>query len=180
MGVVNSRLKEVINRNIVVSLALEQGFNAYLPVYDEGIDFILYRESDRALRKVQLKSRWTIDRKYLGRDIWIAFPAAHAWYLAPHDKLVEKAPSSFLQSKSWAAGSYSTAAPSSDLLRALDAYRLNAIELLVEDATSEAREVSASQEFTVWDELRSIRDMNPAQSLSVAEILDLRDQGRAR
>ena len=39
-----SQVKEVINRNVVVSLALEQGFNAFLPVCDGGVDFILYRE----------------------------------------------------------------------------------------------------------------------------------------
>jgi hypothetical protein len=71
-----SQASEVINQNTVVSLALQQGFNAFLPVYDGGVDFILYRESDRELRKVQLKGRWTIDRKYLARDIWIAFPLA--------------------------------------------------------------------------------------------------------
>ena len=29
-----SQVREVINRNTVVSLALDQGFNAFLPVYD--------------------------------------------------------------------------------------------------------------------------------------------------
>jgi hypothetical protein len=66
-----SRVREVVNRNTVVSLALEQGFSAFLPVYDGGVDVILYHESDSELRKVQLKSRWTIDRKYMGRDIWV-------------------------------------------------------------------------------------------------------------
>ena len=37
-----SQVREVINRNTVVSLALAQGFNAFLPVYDGGVDFILY------------------------------------------------------------------------------------------------------------------------------------------
>jgi hypothetical protein len=49
-----SQVREVINRNTVVSLALEQGFNAFLPVYDGGVDFVLYGESDGLLRKVQL------------------------------------------------------------------------------------------------------------------------------
>ena len=65
MTINHSQVREVINRNIVISLALEQGFNAFLPVYDGGMDFILYRESDRELRKVQLKSRWTINQKYM-------------------------------------------------------------------------------------------------------------------
>ena len=83
-----SQIREVVNRNTVVSLALEQGFNAFLPVYDGGVDFILYRESDGEMRKVQLKSRWTIDRKYIDRDIWVAFPIAGDWYLVPHEKML--------------------------------------------------------------------------------------------
>ncbi|ARU18368.1 hypothetical protein A9D14_18660 (plasmid) [Croceicoccus marinus] len=86
-----SQVREAINRNTVISLALEQDFNAFLPVYDGGVDFILYRESDGVIRKVQLKSRWTIDRNYVGRDIWIAFPHSDDWYLMPHDEMVAQA-----------------------------------------------------------------------------------------
>ncbi len=96
-----SQVREVINRNVVVSLALEQGFNAFLPVYDGGVDFILYRESDGQVRKVQLKGRWTIDRKYVGRDIWIAFPIENNWYLIPHDEMVGSAETGVIQSASW-------------------------------------------------------------------------------
>ena len=96
-----SQTREVINRNTVVSLALEQGFNAFLPVYDGGVDFILYHEGNGTLRKVQLKSRWTIHRKYLGRDIWIAFPIDADWYLMPHDDMVARAGRGVLESVSW-------------------------------------------------------------------------------
>lgn len=72
MSKFKSQIQEVINRNALVSLALEHGYNAFLPVYDGGVDFILYREADNDLKKVQLKGRWYIDRKYEGRDIWIA------------------------------------------------------------------------------------------------------------
>jgi hypothetical protein len=87
-----SQAREVINRNTVVSLALEEGFNAFLPVYDGGIDFVLYRERDGLVRKVQLKSRWTVERKYVGRDIWIAFPIGADWYLTPHDQMHTRKP----------------------------------------------------------------------------------------
>ena len=75
----------------MASLALEQGFNVFLPVYDGGVDFILYRESDGLVHKVQLKARWTIDRKYIGREIWIAFPIAGDGYLMPHDDMLASA-----------------------------------------------------------------------------------------
>ena len=97
-----SQIREVINRNAFVSLALEAGFNAYLPVYDRGVDLILYNEQDNILRKVQLKGRWTIDRKYENRDIWIAFPAGNEWYLMPHDEMVKLAhKDGSTNSKSW-------------------------------------------------------------------------------
>lgn len=35
-----SQIREVINRNSLVSLAVDNGYNAFLPVYDGGIDFI--------------------------------------------------------------------------------------------------------------------------------------------
>jgi len=75
-----SQIREAMNRNVVVTLALEQGFNAYLPVYDGGVDFILHKEGGRndrpETRKVQLKGRLMIAKHYRGRDIWMAFPSA--------------------------------------------------------------------------------------------------------
>jgi hypothetical protein len=59
MGDYRSQVREVINRNTVVSLALKQGFNAFLPVYDGGIvDFILYRERDNQPQEHPLRSRY--------------------------------------------------------------------------------------------------------------------------
>lgn len=121
-----SQIREVINRNALVSLALEAGYNAYLPVYDGGVDFILYREEDGDLRKVQLKGRWYIDRKYVGRDIWIAFHDAGAWYLAPHDALVglgEQA--GFTATRSWLKdGAYSCPKLSRAMLEQLKPFRM--------------------------------------------------------
>lgn len=74
MIVLSSDAIEVINRNALVTVALNQGYNGFLPVYDNGIDLILHNEVTGDTKLVQLKSRWTIDKKYLGRNIWIAFP----------------------------------------------------------------------------------------------------------
>lgn len=101
----SGQIREVINRNALVSLALEAGYNAYLPVYDGGVDLILYREEDGDVKKVQLKGRWSIDKKYCGRDIWIAFHDAGQWYIAPHDELVKIAEETgFAASRSWVEG----------------------------------------------------------------------------
>ena len=38
--------KEIIQRNELTTLLLQQGYNVFLPVYDEGIDLIVHREAD--------------------------------------------------------------------------------------------------------------------------------------
>ncbi len=135
-----SQVREVINRNTVVSLALDQGFNAFLPVYDGGVDFILYRESDGLVRKVQLKGRWTIDRKYLDRDIWVAFPIAGDWYVMPHDVMVALAEADGVtKTASWMdGGAYSKPRPSKATIAACAPYRFTSIEAVVAEAADEA------------------------------------------
>ncbi|MHB1220086.1 MAG: hypothetical protein ACYC1L_18020 [Alphaproteobacteria bacterium] len=85
----STRSIEMRNRLGLINLAFEQGYVAYLPVVDEGIDLILYSEPKRRFIKVQLKGRWTIDKKYIGRNILIAFSEGENWYLAPHDAMVK-------------------------------------------------------------------------------------------
>jgi hypothetical protein len=135
-----SQVREVINRNTVISLALDQGFNAFLPVYDGGVDFVLYRERDGVLRKVQLKGRWTIDRKYLDRDIWMAFPMAGEWYLMPHDVMVAQAEAEGVtRTASWIeGGAYSRPRPSAATIAACAEYRMEEIERVVDIAGHEA------------------------------------------
>jgi hypothetical protein len=138
-----SQVREVINRNTVVSLALEQGFNAFLPVYDGGIDFILYHESDLKVRKVQLKARWTIDRKYVGRDIWIAFPVAGDWYLMPHDEMLRDAESEGVtKTNAWMKdGLYSRPRMSVAALKKCSKYRFAQIsEVATEAANAEGND----------------------------------------
>jgi hypothetical protein len=136
-----TQVREVINRNTVVSLALEQGFNVFLPVYDGGVDFILYREKDRKLRKVQLKSRWTIDRRYKGRDIWIAFPIDDHWYLMPHDEMLKSANASVTKSTSWTdKGSYHQGRPSAAMKVKCAQYRFAPISKVASKAAAEAEQ----------------------------------------
>jgi len=134
------QVREVINRNTVITLALGQGFNAFLPVYDGGVDFVLYRESDNRLQKVQLKSRWTIDKKYIGRDIWIAFPMKGEWYLMPHDKMIELAKvEGTTNTKSWiAGGAYSKPRPSEATIAQCAPYKFAPIAEVAGEAADEA------------------------------------------
>lgn len=106
MAKLSSEAIEVINRNALVTVAMKKGYNAYLPVYDHGIDLILHSEATGDTKLIQLKGRWTIDKKYLGRNIWIAFPDRGEWYVAPHDELVRMG-ERHTGSESWRRGSYS-------------------------------------------------------------------------
>ena len=134
-----SQVREVINRNTVVSLAMEQGFNAFLPVYDGSVDFILYREADGLIRKVQLKGRWLTDRKYVGRDIWMAFPIDDDWYLMPHDTMVASAEADdTTRTASWIEdGAYSRPKPSKAVIAACEPYRFERIAQVVARAADD-------------------------------------------
>ena len=97
----NGRAIERRNLLIFTTIAYEEGYGAYLPIVDDGIDLILCREcrDGDILMKVQMKTRWSLNKKYEGRDIWIAFPyppkpkldEAQVWYLARHDELIQLA-----------------------------------------------------------------------------------------
>ena len=95
----------------------------------EGADLLAHRITGEVLR-VQVKSRCTIAKKYVGKDLWIAYPAAWPgeWVLVEHDVLLEAikthAPR-WLKTRSWTRqGLYNSAHPSAALLDALDRYRV--------------------------------------------------------
>ncbi len=135
-----SQILEVINRNALVSLALNRGYNAFLPVYDGGIDFILYNEDTGDTKLVQLKGRWNIDKKYIGRNMWIAFHARGRWYLTPHDQMLEHAHAyGYTQTKSWIeGGAYSSPKLSKAQLADLETYAFEPLEQVAEAAAEES------------------------------------------
>jgi hypothetical protein len=124
---------EVVNRNALVTVALNQGYNAYLPVYDNGIDLILLNEATGDTRLVQLKGRWTIDKKYIGRNIWVAFPDRGVWYVAPHDEMLRLG-ERHTGTDSWAKGTYSKSPLSKTDREELAAYRFGDPDTVMDDA----------------------------------------------
>ena len=134
-----AQIKEVINRNMLVSLALDKGYNAFLPVYDSGIDLILYNERDDETKLVQLKGRWIIDKKYVGRNIWIAFQDRGRWYLAPHDKMIEHADRyGYTETSSWIkGGAYSTPGLSKVQIGDLAVYAFDPLEKVAAAAATD-------------------------------------------
>jgi len=119
----NGKQKELFNFQKIAAILADYGFNCIKLADDwQGADFIAYNVTDTSTLKVQLKSRLTINKKYCGKDIWIAFPHKKSWYLIEHDCLVEKARmhTGWLIVDSWTKmGGYSSTAINSDLLESL-------------------------------------------------------------
>lgn len=78
---------------------------------------------------MQLKSRLSFDKKYIGKDLHIAFAGGDVWYLYPHDELLEKVlklpKSPIANTESWTVGGrYSFPRISKELQLLLDDYRV--------------------------------------------------------
>ena len=126
----NAKEKEIFNFQKVAALLADYGFNCIKLADDwQGADFLAYQPKESYTYKVQLKARLTIDKKYAGKDLHIAFrvETKSAWYLVPHGELVSivGANSSWLESESWTKkGHYSSASPSAKLLTAIRGYAI--------------------------------------------------------
>ena len=124
----NGRQKEIYNFQKSAALLADYGFNCIKLADDwQGADFLAHHFDGKITLKVQLKARLTVDRKYIGQDLWMNFPSTGSWYLVPHDKLVETIGqnTNWLNTTSWQEnGTYSDANPSPRLLEQLLRYRL--------------------------------------------------------
>jgi hypothetical protein len=100
----NSRQKENFNFQKVAAKLADYGFNCMWLNDDwQGADFIACHIDGSTFIKVQLKGRLTLDKKYNGKDIYVAFKQDGQWYIYPHDQLQEELLEMGLMSgsKSW-------------------------------------------------------------------------------
>ncbi len=84
----NAKQQESYNFQKVSAVLAEYGYITYR-MHDDyhGADFHAVHLSGNVL-KVQLKGRVTIDKKYLGKEIYITFSNDRVkWYLYPHDEI---------------------------------------------------------------------------------------------
>jgi hypothetical protein len=93
----NGKQKELFNFQKLAATLADYGFNCIKLADDwQGADFLAYPMNGETTLKIQLKSRLTIDKKYEGKKIWIAFPysargnSEKHWYLIEHDCLRDK------------------------------------------------------------------------------------------
>lgn len=84
----NSRQKENYNFQKIAAELADYGFNCMRLNDDwQGADFIACHINGSTFLKVQLKGRLTIEKKYNGKEIFIAFKEGAQWYIYPHDIL---------------------------------------------------------------------------------------------
>ena len=96
----NSKQKENYNFHKVSSKLADYGFNSMRLNDDwEGADFISINKDE--MIKVQLKGRFTIDKKYIGKDIFISFLEDEKVKIYKHDDALEVIPENVKFSKSW-------------------------------------------------------------------------------
>ena len=96
-------------------LLAEHGFGLVaLPDDWHFANCLAYHDDGRIL-KVRLMAGMLIDKKYVGKDLYLCFPARGFWFLIPHDELLrivgDILPGT-LKTDSWKKGRYSwTKAP---------------------------------------------------------------------
>ena len=84
----NSRQKENFNFQKLASELADYGFNCMWLNDDwQGADFIACHIDGNTFLKIQLKGRLTIDQKYSGKGVFVAFNQYNNWYIYPHDQL---------------------------------------------------------------------------------------------
>ena len=124
----NPRQQESYNFQKVAAVLADFGFTAIRLSDDwRGADFIAQHMDGIAFLKVQLKGRLTFDKKYLGRDIHVCFPAGRHWFIYPHDDLLPRVQeiSDFSNTDSWSQkGGYSFPRLSKNLRNLFKDYRL--------------------------------------------------------
>ena len=89
----NGRQQEVYNFHQIAALLAKYGYATYTIRDDwNGGDMFARHMLTGEPMTIQIKSRLTFERKYLGKALWIAFPEAdtQAAYLYPHDAVLNE------------------------------------------------------------------------------------------
>src|ERR1035438_8723668 len=103
-GRLSAKQKELFNFQKIAATLADFGYNCIKLADDwQGADFLAYHKDGSDTLKVQLKSRLTIDQKYIGKSLFMTFPLAGAWYLVEHEELVVLAGkyTGWLETDSW-------------------------------------------------------------------------------
>lgn len=86
----NAKQKENYNFQKVSAVLADYGFVTIKLSDDwQGADFIAQHVDGETFLKIQLKGRLMFDKKYIGKNLHIAFFEDEDWYLYPHDQMLE-------------------------------------------------------------------------------------------
>jgi hypothetical protein len=122
----NSRQQENYNYQKVSSVLADYGFMT-IRLSDDwgGADFIAQHINGTVL-KVQLKGRFVVDKKYVGKELWICFRNQDSWYLFPHDLVLTDLLKRTNIQKTWVKlGGYSFPKITANVARILAPYKIN-------------------------------------------------------
>jgi len=98
----NSKQKENYNFHKVAAALADYGYNSMRLNDDwQGADFISVHINGDEMLKVQLKGRFTISKKYIGKDIYIAFIENDVIKIYKHDEAIKLLKPNVLKSESW-------------------------------------------------------------------------------
>lgn len=88
----NARQKENFNFQKLSAVLADYGF-VTIRLSDgwQGADLIAQHVDGATFLRVQLKGRLVVHEKYQGKNLWVAFHEDGAWYLYPHDELLNHA-----------------------------------------------------------------------------------------
>ena len=96
----NARQKENYNFHKVAGALAEYGYNSMRLNDDwQGADFIAIKDNE--MMKIQLKGRFTIDKKYIGKKIYIAFIEDGIVKIYFHDDVINSLSEEITKTKSW-------------------------------------------------------------------------------
>ena len=81
----NAKQKELFNFQKLAAVMADYGFNCIRLSDDwQGADFLAYHKDGAETLKVQLKTRMTIKKEYIGKDLFLAFLVDGSWCLVEH------------------------------------------------------------------------------------------------
>lgn len=121
----NAREKEAFNLARLGAVLAGYGFTLHPLLNDWNAADALASHRDGEVLRIQLKGRATLDKKYINKGLYVAFPYDGAWLIYDHDALAEAATPKLEGTASWTEhGLYSWGSPPEWLLTLLTPYRV--------------------------------------------------------
>lgn len=121
--------KEYYNFQKVSAALADFGFMTQWLTYDRDFtDFIAKHVDGNTTLRVQLERRLAFRKKYLGKDLYIAFREGETCYLYRHDELLERVlrETNISNTRSWQIdGGYDFPRLSDDMAALLEPYRIS-------------------------------------------------------